>query len=466
MRVAERGVWNSEVKAHQVEALGYSVRNIIGGVGHSNVGGFKHQPNQSTVRLTAGNKFKSSNDLLVATRGNPTDTPFWYFGTRLKFKNTGRGDQRAGIVINSNGGNENGYYIELQPSSKVNRAARNEVIVFSRTGGNTTLGGKGKNTFIAQEQWIDVDVSYSTQGSGGYLLISINGNPSFKVNVPAAQVNPAGGRFGMFFRGDTDVEFEYLYAVTKPPGNKIDQTSWWDGRNGGYLSQQWDTEWVFDWRNTTRRERKKSRRKQKRWNRMYMDEFGPWVHEIREFNVEFEPAPVADTRLLFNSRQAVCLEYHSSSFGANFVLANTARRNVIINGDDAGEYSGWGEVSNNVLMIYGRTVDVKEGQRVTRQNDTQIKLRGRVETEVDSNWIQSEAAANSLGDWINTHWSVGADELTVTIFGNPLLEIGDLVSIDFAERFMTTTTHKYFVLGVKTDWDAGIETTLTLRRKT
>lgn len=467
LRISERGVWNSEAKSHNVEALGYSVRRILNGNPDSSVNGFKHQPSSSTVRMTSTPNFKKSTDLLVATRGAATDTPFYYFGTRLRFKSTGRKDQKAGIVFNNSGTNELGYYIEIQSSAKVDRKKRNELTIWTKpgSGSGSTVGGKGRATSIAEDRWIDIDVAY-VPGSPDRVIVAINGKTSLDVNISGADKVASGGRWGMFLRGDTDVEYEYLYAVNHPPGEGLDETTFWDRVNGGYLGSQWDAEWVYKMRKTTRRERKKTHKKQKRWNQLYMDEFGPWLHEVRDFSVKFDPKPVLHTKFLFSSDEAICTEYRSGSFDAHFVLANKARRNVIINGDDSGQFTGTGDSVNNVLMIFGRVVEVKEAQTVIKSNDDQIRVKGKVETELDSPWIQSEAAANKLAQWINNHWSTGADEQTAVIFGNPLFEIGDVVAIDHADRYMTVSTHKYFVTSIDTSWENGISTTLTLRRVT
>jgi hypothetical protein len=163
-----------------------------------------------------------------------------------------------------------------------------------------------------------------------------------------------------------------------------------------------------------------------------------------------------------NDWQAIAPEYRSTPFGAKFILANTSRDNAVINGEDNLSFPG--NTVNQVLCVYGRVITQAEAAVSVAKNDSQIQRRGRIDTEIASKWIQTEAAAKALGDWITKHWGEAADEQQVQIFGNPMLEIGDVVAIEYAEKSMTTATHKYYVVSVSTAFDEGLTTTLTLRR--
>lgn len=455
--ITERGVWNSEQKEHSVEANGYSVRTIIDNVHRTNQAGFSHERHRSIARLTSTQRLDKDRDLLVATRGSQSDSTFYYYGARMRFVPGNRDTQRAGIVIHNDGGtgSESGYYIEVQATGKVDRAQREEVVVISRPG-NTIIGGKGGAALITPGAWFDLDLSFSNLSGTHWLSVAINGRVVLQFAVPSDQKVNSNGKFGMFLRGDTDVEYEYLYAVAQPPGERIDGPRFWDKVAYAFVGGEWDAEWVYQWRRANRRQRKKSGKEFRRWNKRFMDEFGPWVHEIRELDVKFEPAPVLYSKLYQSSPLIAPLEYYGGSWGAKIVLANMARRNVEFHGGDNGD----------VCIVFGRAIKVKDSESVTAKNDTQINIRGKIETEISSPWIQSAGDAQALADWIVAHWSKGADELDVTIFGNTLIELGDVVSVDYDELHMTAGTHKYFVTGTSSNFEAGIETTLHLRRVT
>lgn len=468
LAITERGVWNSERKRHAVEAEGYSVRNMIGGTGNSGVGGFRHDRQNSLVTMSSTPKVNSNQDYIIATRGVATDSGFYYYGTRFKFNEPTRTGQKAGLVIHNNGNNEDGYYIELQPTIKTDRAAKNELIFYSRKSGTPHRfgleNGMGKPLNIIHDTFYDLDVVLEVVGGTHNISIMVNGVNAMNVSVTSNQ-NAFGGRFGMFVRSDTSASFEYLYAVAQTEFQRHDNTAFYDRVRGGYSGGQWDREWVYRWRDVGRRKKKITSREQFRWNRMFMDEFGPYVHEVREYDVKFDPKPVLHSRIyMTNDWGAICTSYSSDAFGAKFVLANTSRSNAVLNGEDKINYAGTTTTVNQLLIVYGRALIIRDSETVNVKNENQIRKRGQIDAEVTSNWIQSKEAAEKLARWISNHWGTGADQQMVTVFGNPLFELGDVVTIDYPDRSMAVNTHKYFVVGISNSFDQGLETTLTLRR--
>jgi hypothetical protein len=73
--------------------------------------------------------------------------------------------------------------------------------------------------------------------------------------------------------------------------------------------------------------------------------------------------------------------------------------------------------------------------------------------------------AEDLAEWMTHHWSEGVDEVETEIYGNPLIEIGDIVDVNHPMENVAPATHQYFVVGTKTSFDTGPTTTLILRRR-
>jgi hypothetical protein len=102
---------------------------------------------------------------------------------------------------------------------------------------------------------------------------------------------------------------------------------------------------------------------------------------------------------------------------------------------------------------------------VTKKNEPAIRARGEIVSELSSDWIQSKSMARTLADWMSSHWSDSVDEVQAEVFGNPLLEIGDIVNADYEQQDVSPSTHEYFVVGVSNSFENGIKTVLTLRRR-
>lgn len=463
-----RGLWNSVRAAHVIDMTGYQGRTWlstgVNGVPTTNY--FYQDKANSAMILESSARFARWTDLMVVTTGSVFDEGYQYYGAKFTFV-AGPKDQRGGIVINSSGG-EDGYYIEFRPTKFISAAARkgmNELIVYSRKSNvSTILQPPGKPVTLSQGIPIEVDVAIGTVNGFHVLDIWVNGvrvHPN--ITVPTLLNVPNNGRFGMFIRGQSKISTEYLYGVNRTETVDPDNTGFYDRVTGGYQGGQWDREFVYNYKTGVPKIGRNQAKRVIKFGQMYFDEFGPIAHEVREYDIKFDPNPVLHSQLyMTNDWQAIAPEYRSTPFGAKFILANTSRDNAVINGEDNLSFPG--NTVNQVLCIYGRVITQAEAAQSITKNDSQIQRRGRIDTEIESKWIQTEAAAKALGDWITKHWGEAADEQTVEVFGNPLLEVGDVVAVEYAEKAMTTATHKYYVVSVSTAFDEGITTQLTLRR--
>ena len=464
LKITEREVWNSELLRHPVDAEGYSVRNIVNGTHNIDVNGLNHLKRQSKVVLNTPSKFDQYRDLLIATRGDTDDTPFYYYGTKFSFKPSGR-DQFAGIVIHNSGTNEDGYYIELTVSKNLNavkRKDRNELIVYSRVNGNDKKIGD-EALAIGEDIEYEVDVEYAPDGADHKIRVWVNGKQVFSKTVTGGEKNAANGKFGIFARGKTTAEFEYLYAVKKPGKVLPDDFSFMDKVKRGYVGDLWFKEWVFETKDNKRRVKKKTGDPKHRVNERYMDDFGPYVHEVREFDVKFDPAPVLHSRLyITNDWSATALEYRANPFGAKFIIANTYRNNAVIHGEDTLSYAGSRSSINQIVTVFGRALVIDESEEEVAKNEDQIRRRGKIESELTSPWIQSKGMAKDIVNWLKDNFSEGNENVTIQVFGNPLVQVGDIVHVTFPRKHID---HDFFVVGANNEFDSGISTTLRLRRR-
>ena len=118
------------------------------------------------------------------------------------------------------------------------------------------------------------------------------------------------------------------------------------------------------------------------------------------------------------------------------------------------------------MFVYGRTVNQKEAEKYEVKNEKSINRRGEVELTISSPWIQSDLAAKKIGDWIADHWSDGSEVVEISAFGNPLLQIGDIVKIHYKRKSMFPDKHQYYITGIDYSYSEGLTTSYTLQRKT
>lgn len=80
--------------------------------------------------------------------------------------------------------------------------------------------------------------------------------------------------------------------------------------------------------------------------------------------------------------------------------------------------------------------------------------------QLDSNWVQSKEAANKLINTVARGVDNFSKDVTLQIFGNPLIQVGDVVQVTY--NLPGLNQQKYLVHSVSHTLDSGLSTTLTL----
>jgi hypothetical protein len=519
--VVKRGVWNSRKAEHKAKPKDYEIRRLVNDTRVISKRGYSFDAEESTITLESAGKLKKASDRLYMTTGTANQAgDYRQYGFRVWFN---KGDaythQIAGLVFNNSGNKENGYHIELTPTEKVKGERGAEVRMYSRvnqtrnaqevavnrlqpknedsdeveTGARARVKEDDKKkkdkkkdkenndddknkkkttkrTAVTYKIWYDVDVFVKKTGGGrDRIYVYVNGRKVLEQVVRTEDLNDDNTKFGLYIRGKTSASFEFLYAIRNHANlvEPLDDTSYLDKIRGGYFGTFADRELPYSWNSATGPKKTESSKRINNKPEFYFDEFGAIVHEVREYEVGFTKAPILHSRLYFsNDWASICTEYRANSFGCRFVVANTSRVNSVVNGEETYNNDGGGNYGvDHKLNVIGRPlVEDEEESEIERKNDQQIRSRGVIETQLDAVWIQTESAATIIADWILETWGTGMDEARVTVYGNPLLEIGDVVAVDYPDKNLNPAYAKYFVVGIDTSWENGISTALTLRR--
>ncbi|QZE11637.1 minor tail protein [Streptomyces phage Karp] len=468
MRVEERGYDSTTAQDHDliqdVWLTNGSYFGLEGGTQKLWNGGTKFMPADSKLRLQSTGKKAGGNHWYTARRGAWTGESPKFIGTRMMFPSNPKGKHTAaGIWVWGNTAQNNMYAIDLKCTKNIDRKTHNEVRVLKRRNGSvTSIGGKGATVAIDYDKWYDVDVVVT---STARFTVYINGVLVMNVIDNGTDI-PISGRAGLYVRGDCVTDFEYYYMMADGgiQETDLDNSSYLDIIRGGYFSNQYYRDFVTRTRVAQRRRGKKTIKYTQWYDQRYFDEFGHQVHEYRPYEITFDKKPVLySTLYVSNDAQIVTDEYIHNPYGAKFIVANASRINSVANGEDTLTYGADNPVEQK-MMITGRTIQQAESEDYEVKNEQAIRARGEIDIEFSSPWIQSEAAAKALGDWIVDNWSEPCDEIQLEVFGNPLIQIGDVVAVNYPPKNMAAATHKYFVISVDQAWDNGLTTNLSLRR--
>jgi hypothetical protein len=79
-----------------------------------------------------------------------------------------------------------------------------------------------------------------------------------------------------------------------------------------------------------------------------------------------------------------------------------------------------------------------------------------------SEWLQNLSDVESLGQWIKSNIINRGKTVTMEVFGNPLISVGDIVTINYTYQGLAGT-EKFIVTSVQNSYQEGLSTNITCR---
>jgi hypothetical protein len=296
--------------------------------------------------------------------------------------------------------------------------------------------------------------------NGSEITVFFEGKKLFVANDPSPL--PATNQVGMFVRDDSDAIFDYIYGspdldssllLTNSPINNIPNSS-----------------------DVTRLIQRKflSDSGAKLINTAHdFEDFGNMVREARKFDVRFAN-PAFSTQLIELSKinpDYSIGNFKASSYGASFWAYNTSGSNVIIGTGSAFPIMISGMVlssmSKDKIDIGSYLGETDSDERLNDTLEQNKKLYGERSINISGKYITNRKVAEDLAEWIAKNASKEKITISVDIFPNPLLQLGDIVKIFYKQKgySINESGDKSFIIagidyGVQED---GIDMKLQLR---
>lgn len=447
-----RGLRDTKAASHSVDINSWNLYHKSGSQAVTSGASYVRQ-DASTMILSSPDQ-NSYENYLYAIRGAYSDS-YPVIGTRMRFARVNGKAYTAGLCFNMQSDNKQGYYVELNTTHMAvdvlgGRVGEFRVYKMNPDGSRLALGtnvdkGAQYGIDMAIEQgnfWFDIDVSHD-KNSNSY-DVYLNGRKS----ISFQDSSYPSGRWGVWARGNTSAVFEHFYTNNPSTTPDVQKSSARDRYNGGYYSGYAAVEVMRDGKG------------QVQW---FMDDFGPICHEIREFEVRFDKFPAnLSLPYITNHWRAELLGSTMTPFGGKFSVINTSRDIAIIKGADTGIHLN--ESISQTTFVYGQLVISDNERSLVIEDKVAMRRNGEVSYELSNRWVQTESQAREVGQFMVDHLGEPCDVVSVTGFFSPVLQVGDLVSINWPDRYFLAATHKYHILNISTGFSEGISTTLSLRR--
>lgn len=180
------------------------------------------------------------------------------------------------------------------------------------------------------------------------------------------------------------------------------------------------------------------------------EEFGTVVRELKKKAVRFNGAPAVPIRWTTGANNlTTILSETKDNFKSEVLVLNNS--SITIPLSDRGV---------NQLSIFGTTIGFSGD--IEYQTSPAAPYSTTEPVIFESNWLQNQKDVKSLADWIKGRVVNKSKIITMKVFGNPLISVGDIVTINYPYQGFTTD-QKIIVVKVSQSFREGLETQIVGR---
>lgn len=390
--------------------------------------------NQSSNNMSALSISPSGNkdSLYVVSKEFPNivGSNFFQIGTAVGFELAAESQigiqQTSGMTFFWNTATNSGYLLLLYSTrSAQNVKQSSEAALYKVTAGVPVLL-KSVTSNIFEESFYALDILVNKKTDRNVIFVNVNGSTiEFEDSVSPF---PATQTVGLVAGGQSSAFFDYLYSL-KRDSFTLDMSG--SRTNGSLLSDSFFQKFTYGSITSSN---------------LKFDEFGDVIREIYKAEARYPQSFAIAAQP--SDPLAKVVGQRLGYFKGEFYVFNTSSSTIALSGEDGKD-----------LFIFGISV-ANAGQNYYESDDkiTDVKQV----TTFDTQWIQSKEAAKSLSDFLINQWSKSSVDIDMDIFGNPALQVGDIVKIDYPNRGFDGLS-KFVIRSISHSMDIGINTKLKLR---
>lgn len=142
---------------------------------------------------------------------------------------------------------------------------------------------------------------------------------------------------------------------------------------------------------------------------------------------------------------------------ARFALMNMSGQSIYISEGNSDVITAGSE---GILFISARTIIEGEPYDVSRSIPDKSSSG---ELIVESPWIQNEQSANASLSLISSSFETKYKSIEIQLFGNPLIQLGDLVKFNYEINKVASSEDEYYIVSrISHNFDGGLSTTITI----
>lgn len=181
-----------------------------------------------------------------------------------------------------------------------------------------------------------------------------------------------------------------------------------------------------------------------------LDEFGTSVREIRKVSLRYNSAPAYPIKFSTGVNTSVkVLGSKLSNFGGEAYVLNNSAALTPLNDEQAATF-----------YLYGDTI--APSGTLEYKTDVLAEYINQEPVVFESSWLQNLSDVEALGKWIKNNIVNKGKLINLSVFGNPFIAVGDIVSVKYSYQGLDGT-QKFIVTNVRHSFNQGLDTEITCR---
>ena len=409
---------------------------------------------RSLLSISNPDKDKGSISLIEKNTPIPNSYSHYSFGGGFFFDSVTKNPVSAGGFgfFTSNQG-KTGYFIEIKTDSSFGDTKDQAVKIFKCVNGDRkklpdSQEGKAGKLYggVIQSSSYKLDIKVKRSTTQTIIDVYINGFKisavdQYSTNVkdgPIEKAIPVTSNVSLFC-SLSKISFDYVYAIP------LEESQY----NGFLISDIYTGHYGSKTLNFAYGEKLINSSGTPAVKNAYIEEFGTVARELRRVKVNYaQTAGIPKYATVGVNKFAEVLGSRLTNHGAEIFVLNNAGTFIPL---QSGAHS---------FYVIGDFVSIT-GQHEYTESTTN-EFTNLEPASFESTWIQNEGDAKSLFTWIKNQWSKQQLSISMEVFGNPVLEPGDVITINYPKNNLDGT-QKFVITNVDNSFDGGLSTTISAR---
>ena len=387
-------------------------------------------------------------------------TKHYAFGTKMFLESTiDRTRQSAGLGFFVDGQGNDGYYILIDSTETAGAVNKKEVRICKVKGGDIrVLNDSQKNTVTSLNgvyggRSYDIDVKVKVNLSSIKISVYINGFLISATDSTGVYEDEDGKSSVSQILNPTktialvckygEAIFDYVY------GTDIDEKKYNDSEfvknmyRGSFSNDYLDIGFGDIIYNNSIEADNAAKP-------VGIDEFGTSVREIRKVSLRYNSAPAYPIKFSTGLNTSVkILGSRVSNFGGETYVLNNSAALTPLNDEKAATF-----------YLYGDTI--APSGTLEYNSDILSEYINQEPIIFESSWLQNLSDVEALGTWIKNNIVNKGRLINLSVFGNPFIAVGDIVSVKYLYQGLDGT-QKFIVTNVRHSFSDGLDTEITCR---